>query len=263
MGCRRFAAAHAAARNAAAAGVAERSTWQVSDWFTAVPTPSVPGEGAGPGRGPGPGPGPELGSFDVITSNPPYIALDEWPSLPVTVQRYVSSDPCSRCLRAYLLLAASPHPRYEPRLALDGGTDGLDAYRAIAAQAPAYMAPSTVLVVEVGIRQGQSVRCCALVPAQLRPSNLIPNHPLRRSLGPGQGHHAAARPHLHRHARGPRRLRALSRLSSHHSPVMYSLCTAARGEGRVGRRRRLGGVGRGDSKGSSLCMVCSCAVKAP
>ena len=73
------------------------------------------------------------GHFDLIVSNPPYIARGAIASL----------DPEVR--------------DYDPRLALDGGTDGLDAYRAIAAACPGLLAPGGRLVVELGIGQGDAV----------------------------------------------------------------------------------------------------------
>ena len=73
------------------------------------------------------------GPFDAIVSNPPYIA---------------SGD----------IAALAPDVRdFDPHLALDGGTDGLDFYRAIAAAASALLAPDGVLVVELGIGQAEPV----------------------------------------------------------------------------------------------------------
>ena len=43
--------------------------------------------------------------------------------------------------------------RFEPKLALDGGLDGLAAYRCIATAVPALLAPSGHLLIEVGLRQ--------------------------------------------------------------------------------------------------------------
>ena len=66
------------------------------------------------------------GPFDCIVCNPPYIAT-------------------------YEIATLSPEVRdYDPRLALDGGVDGLDGYRAIAADAPRLLAPGGSLVVELG-----------------------------------------------------------------------------------------------------------------
>jgi release factor glutamine methyltransferase len=89
------------------------------------------------------------GPFDAIVSNPPYIA---------------SGD----------IAALAPDVRdFDPHLALDGGTDGLDFYRAIAAAAPALLAPGGVLVVELGIGQAEPV-AHLFAAAGLAPS---PPHP--------------------------------------------------------------------------------------
>ena len=47
--------------------------------------------------------------------------------------------------------------RREPRLALDGGRDGLDYYRRLAQEAPAYSKPGTLLALEIGIDQDETV----------------------------------------------------------------------------------------------------------
>ena len=71
--------------------------------------------------------------MDVIVSNPPYIARQE-------------------------LARLAPEVRaFEPRRALDGGEDGLDAYRTIAAQARRILAPNGLLVVELGYGQAEAV----------------------------------------------------------------------------------------------------------
>jgi len=73
------------------------------------------------------------GPFELIVSNPPYVA---------------SGD----------IAALEPEVRdFDPRLALDGGRDGLDGYRAIAASTPALLAPGGVLVVELGIGLAEPV----------------------------------------------------------------------------------------------------------
>ena len=74
------------------------------------------------------------GPFDLIVSNPPYIAHDEIATLEPEVRDH------------------------DPALALDGGKDGLDAYRAIAARAPSLLAPGGRLIVELGIGQESAVR---------------------------------------------------------------------------------------------------------
>ena len=89
------------------------------------------------------------GGFDVIVSNPPYIASGDIPILPPEVGLF------------------------DPRLALDGGPDGLDCYRAIAAAAPALLAPDGVLVVELGAGQSEPVAAlfaaAGLAPSRPRP----------------------------------------------------------------------------------------------
>ncbi len=69
--------------------------------------------------------------FDLIASNPPYIAL---------------GDPHLADLR------------HEPALALSSGADGLDAIRAIVRAAPAHLAPGGWLLLEHGLDQGAAVR---------------------------------------------------------------------------------------------------------
>jgi len=74
------------------------------------------------------------GPFDLIVSNPPYIAHDE-------------------------IVTLAPEVRdYDPQVALDGGRDGLDAYRAIAGDAKRILAPGGRLFVELGAGQDQHVR---------------------------------------------------------------------------------------------------------
>jgi release factor glutamine methyltransferase len=89
------------------------------------------------------------GPFDLIVSNPPYIASDDIAGL----------DPEVRV--------------YDPRLALDGGQSGLDAYRAIAATGPALLATGGALVVELGVGQVEPVTAlfaaAGLAPVLPRP----------------------------------------------------------------------------------------------
>ncbi len=77
-----------------------------------------------------------LGStrFDVILSNPPYLAIGESPHLPSTVRDH------------------------DPRRALFAGDDGLAAIRQLLASAAAYLAPQGLLVFEIGFGQGEAVR---------------------------------------------------------------------------------------------------------
>lgn len=73
------------------------------------------------------------GAFHVIVANPPYIPSAEISRLEPEVARY------------------------EPRLALDGGEDGLTCYRALLADVPRLLEPSGRLFLEVGAGQAQSV----------------------------------------------------------------------------------------------------------
>lgn len=73
------------------------------------------------------------GHYDVIVSNPPYIASQEVDRLMPEVREH------------------------EPRMALDGGADGLDLYRRLAAGVPGHLKPGGRLYLEIGYDQGQSV----------------------------------------------------------------------------------------------------------
>ena len=72
--------------------------------------------------------------FDLIVSNPPYIRHDDIALL--------EADVCD----------------FDPHLALDGGGDGLFAYRAIAAGASSHLLPGGFIAVEIGAGQGPDVR---------------------------------------------------------------------------------------------------------
>jgi release factor glutamine methyltransferase len=79
------------------------------------------------------------GPYDLIISNPPYIRSGDIPQLEPEVRSY------------------------DPLLALDGGADGLDAYRAIVADTKRLLAPAGRLIVELG--QGQEADVTALLTA--------------------------------------------------------------------------------------------------
>jgi release factor glutamine methyltransferase len=98
--------------NARRHGVEDRLTLLQGSWWQAVP--------------------PEL-TFDVIVSNPPYIASAS-------------------------ILGLAPEVRvFDPQAALDGGFDGLDAYRQIAAQAARRLRPGGIFLLEIGATQGEIV----------------------------------------------------------------------------------------------------------
>lgn len=104
------AALDVAIENSRKLGLEDRVRFQVSDWFSAV-----------------------TGAYDLIVSNPPYIAAAEMPSLAPEVRDW------------------------EPAVALTPGGDGLEAYRAIARGAGARLMPGGRLLVEIGPTQGQAV----------------------------------------------------------------------------------------------------------
>lgn len=73
------------------------------------------------------------GAFDIVISNPPYIPAGDIAGLEPEVAQY------------------------EPRLALDGGPDGLAFYRRLAADLPRLLAPGGLVAVEIGQGQGGEV----------------------------------------------------------------------------------------------------------
>ncbi len=106
-----------AARNAERLGYAARIEFIRADCWTAA---------AGCGA-------PALGRFDLVLSNPPYISDRELDGLEPEIVRF------------------------EPRIALAGGHDGLDFYRRIAAGLERHLAPGGALIVEIGDGQGAAV----------------------------------------------------------------------------------------------------------
>jgi release factor glutamine methyltransferase len=104
------AALRLAEANARRLGVADRASFLASDWLDAI-----------------------HGEFDLIVSNPPYIASGE-------IKRLVPEV-----------------AHHDPYLALDGGADGLEAYRRIAAGAARLLAPKGAILVEIGASQAPAV----------------------------------------------------------------------------------------------------------
>jgi len=104
------AACEVARANARSLGLGRRARFRTGDW----------------GRG-------LEETFNVIVTNPPYIADREFDSLDPEVARY------------------------EPRLALSGGADGLDAYRSLVPDLPRLLAPGGHAVIEIGAGQAQAV----------------------------------------------------------------------------------------------------------
>jgi release factor glutamine methyltransferase len=104
------AALETARANAARLGLAGRARFREGDW----------------GRG-------LSGPFDLIVSNPPYVAAPDWQSLQPEIRDF------------------------EPRAALLAGVDGLDAYRALAPDGLRLLATCGRLVLEIGQGQGDAV----------------------------------------------------------------------------------------------------------
>jgi len=71
-------------------------------------------------------------NYELIISNPPYIPTEEIDKLQLEV-------------------------RHEPRAALDGGTDGLDFYRRIIQESPAYLKQGGLLIMEMGFGQHRGI----------------------------------------------------------------------------------------------------------
>jgi release factor glutamine methyltransferase len=96
--------------NAVPMGLSHRADFVEADWFSGV-----------------------TGSFDLIVSNPPYIAEAEMADLAPEVRNY------------------------EPRIALTPGGDGLGAYRSIAAGALAHLSAKGRILLEIGPTQERAV----------------------------------------------------------------------------------------------------------
>lgn len=118
VGIERSAAALAVAQhNAAALGMADRAEMRTGDW-------TVPGWRA------------DLGAFDLVLANPPYVG-DEDPDLAADVRAH------------------------EPAEALFAGPDGLCDYRVLVPQLPGLLAHGGTAVIEIGARQADAVTAIA------------------------------------------------------------------------------------------------------
>lgn len=102
-----------AAENAALHGVTDRVSFMQSDCFSALPTGS---------------------RFDLVVSNPPYVAAGAIDGL----QREVRD--------------------HEPRVALSPGSDGLSIIRRLLNEAPLFLKPDGCLIFEMGFDQSEKVR---------------------------------------------------------------------------------------------------------
>ncbi|KPF63044.1 peptide chain release factor N(5)-glutamine methyltransferase [Porphyrobacter sp. AAP60] len=104
--------------NAAGLGLAERSRWHVRDWHT-------------------PGWADDLGTFDLILCNPPYVEQD------AALDRQVRD--------------------HEPASALFAGPEGLDDYRVLIPQLGKLFMPGAVAILEIGANQADAVSAIAAV----------------------------------------------------------------------------------------------------
>ena len=124
--------------NAARNKVAGQIEFLPGDGFAALMpegrVPRVPGSNAGEEMKDSPSLSLRKWEFDLLVSNPPYIPAAEIATL----------DPEVR--------------DFDPRLALDGGTDGLDFYRRLAAGAKAFLKPAGKIMLEFGDGQADAIK---------------------------------------------------------------------------------------------------------
>lgn len=102
-----------AAFNARRLGLGQRAAFQRSDWASVI--------------------APDLGAFDIVVANPPYVPDGDISALMPEVARY------------------------EPQAALAGGADGLAAYRRLALEVPPLLAPGGHAFFEIGAGQADAV----------------------------------------------------------------------------------------------------------
>lgn len=119
-------AAALARENAARLGVPQLAVL-VGDLFAPVASLRDPHDEDGDGGG-------ASIRFDLVTANPPYVLSGDIPGLSADIREF------------------------EPRLALDGGNDGLDLVRRIVADAPRFLAPGGVLAMEIGAGEADATR---------------------------------------------------------------------------------------------------------
>jgi release factor glutamine methyltransferase len=118
-------AAAMARHNAGRLGLGARAQFVVGDWGAALSGRFDAGR-FDAGRF-------DAGRFDAVVTNPPYIATAELAYLPPEVRDH------------------------DPHRALDGGADGLAAYRAIAAELPRLLQPGGLFAAELGFGQAEAV----------------------------------------------------------------------------------------------------------
>ena len=89
-----------------------------------------------------------LGRYDIIISNPPYVCSHDIAQL-------------------------QPEVRFEPRVALDGGSDGLDFYRRLIAESARFLRKGGLLFLEIGFGQRKSIEKIIASQSALRLSEVI------------------------------------------------------------------------------------------
>jgi release factor glutamine methyltransferase len=92
-----------------------------------------------------------VGEFDLVVANPPYVSREEARSLPKEVREH------------------------EPRLAWDGGEEGLAAIREIIVAAPEHLRPGGRLYLEIGATQGGRVEALALATRAYGEVKVLPD----------------------------------------------------------------------------------------
>ncbi len=90
------------------------------------------------------------GSVDLVVANPPYIRSPE-------------------------LATLMPEVQWEPRLALDGGADGLRVLRAIVASSPDRIRPGGFLLLEIGAEQAEAVGALLAASGRFGPPRVLPD----------------------------------------------------------------------------------------
>lgn len=98
------------------------------------------------------GPLASVPAFDVIVANPPYVPTPEWEELPAEIKDH------------------------EPRLALDGGPDGLAVIRLLLSEVHHLLRPGGVLALEVGQGQAEAVARLLGATQAYEPAAVIPDY---------------------------------------------------------------------------------------
>lgn len=93
---------------------------------------------------------PRPSPAELIVSNPPYVSTSDCALLPISIRDH------------------------EPRLALDGGTDGLTIIQRLLTQAPAVLEPGGAILIEIGADQGEAA---SLLASTYFPQAAIRVHP--------------------------------------------------------------------------------------